>query len=258
MTGGLRALVAASRPATPRLEPRPVSRFEVERKPMEARGSEELDAVEQPAEITVTPTRSRVDQVTHDAPSVQASDAPKRVAVAPVRIRIEPADRYDAVCDGPPVALAASPHQRAPLTQEPTFFTPLVINQISRSTPGPSPQLANGTASQRRSMAASDQAAPERPHRAPRRDAEYSGALVAPPLPVMLTTPAAPQVSPPRRRPGPSPTAQAQPAKPDVHISIGRIEVLATPAAAPTSREPRTATSPVIGLDDYLAERNAR
>ncbi|MET9265738.1 hypothetical protein [Amycolatopsis sp. NPDC004079] len=71
-------------------------------------------------------------------------------------------------------------------------------------------------------------------------------------------------VARPRPEPGPQPQQQLQqplvirrqkaPAQPDVHISIGRVEVTArpVPAAAPKPRQER---KPLLSLDDYLRER---
>ncbi|MFD2468078.1 hypothetical protein [Amycolatopsis silviterrae] len=44
------------------------------------------------------------------------------------------------------------------------------------------------------------------------------------------------------------------PAEPDVHISIGRVEVTARPAPAPVAK-PRPERKPLLSLDDYLRER---
>ncbi|ATY09817.1 hypothetical protein CU254_04580 [Amycolatopsis sp. AA4] len=44
------------------------------------------------------------------------------------------------------------------------------------------------------------------------------------------------------------------PAEPDVHISIGRVEVTARPAPGPAPK-PRQERKPLLSLDDYLRER---
>lgn len=66
-----------------------------------------------------------------------------------------------------------------------------------------------------------------------------------------------------RSRPGETPTLparpptarrQTEPAGPDVHISIGRVEIKAVPGPAPAPR-PERPRRPVLGLDEYLKER---
>ncbi|WP_370940138.1 hypothetical protein [Amycolatopsis sp. cg13] len=47
---------------------------------------------------------------------------------------------------------------------------------------------------------------------------------------------------------------QQAPAQPDVHISIGRVEVTARPAPA-AAPKPRQERKPLLSLDDYLRER---
>jgi hypothetical protein len=95
---------------------------------------------------------------------------------------------------------------------------------------------------------------------------------VAAALPAVLPTSAA-QPAPPsepvrafpvaRSRPGETPTLpprpptarrQTEPAGPDVHISIGRVEIKAVPGPAPAPR-PERPRRPVLGLDEYLKER---
>lgn len=60
----------------------------------------------------------------------------------------------------------------------------------------------------------------------------------------------APEPLPP---PAPAPTASS----PDVHITIGRVEVRATTAAHRPAARPRP-TAPVMSLDEYLASRDRR
>ncbi|MFF0148744.1 hypothetical protein ATK36_5933 [Amycolatopsis sulphurea] len=65
------------------------------------------------------------------------------------------------------------------------------------------------------------------------------------PRPVAAEPPRPPKV---RRRP--------EPTEPDVHISIGRVEIKAVPAPAPaTPPRPGRSRLPVLGLDEYLKER---
>lgn len=65
------------------------------------------------------------------------------------------------------------------------------------------------------------------------------------PRPAAAEPPRPPKV---RRRP--------EPAEPDVHISIGRVEIKAVPAPAPaTPPRPGRSRLPVLGLDEYLKER---
>ncbi|MFB9925202.1 hypothetical protein ACFORO_02650 [Amycolatopsis halotolerans] len=71
-------------------------------------------------------------------------------------------------------------------------------------------------------------------------------------------------VTRPRPEPGPQPQQQLRqplvirrqkaPAQPDVHISIGRVEVTARPAPA-AAPKPRQERKPLLSLDDYLRER---
>ncbi len=53
------------------------------------------------------------------------------------------------------------------------------------------------------------------------------------------------------------PVAPPQRATPDVHVTIGRVEIRAVPAATPQRPTRRAAPRP-LSLDDYLAERNRR
>lgn len=48
------------------------------------------------------------------------------------------------------------------------------------------------------------------------------------------------------------PAAQAAPAAPTVHITIGRVEVRANIATPPAAPRPRTASQPALSLSDYL------
>jgi hypothetical protein len=48
------------------------------------------------------------------------------------------------------------------------------------------------------------------------------------------------------------------PAAPDVHVTIGRVEVRAVPAAEPPSRARSAAPSALMNLDDYLRRRDGR
>jgi hypothetical protein len=59
----------------------------------------------------------------------------------------------------------------------------------------------------------------------------------------------------PSRQPLSIPAAQQSPSTPTIHVTIGRIEIRATPPSAPPQR-PRAA-APVMGLDEYLRQRNA-
>ena len=64
----------------------------------------------------------------------------------------------------------------------------------------------------------------------------------------------------PRRADGPRPAAIGRPgrapAPPDVHITIGRVEIRAVAAAPPARKPAPTATPPVESLADYLARRD--
>ncbi|MFE3175995.1 hypothetical protein ACFXPA_10810 [Amycolatopsis sp. NPDC059090] len=71
-------------------------------------------------------------------------------------------------------------------------------------------------------------------------------------------------VARPRPEPGPQPQQQLRqplairrqkaPVEPDVHISIGRVEVVARPAPAAAPKPPKE-RKPLLSLDDYLRER---
>ncbi|RJQ84794.1 hypothetical protein [Amycolatopsis panacis] len=78
-----------------------------------------------------------------------------------------------------------------------------------------------------------------------------AGPVRAHPVTRARPRPAAPEPPRPptlRRRP--------EPAEPDVHISIGRVEIKAVPAPAPaTPPRPGRSRLPVLGLDEYLKER---
>jgi hypothetical protein len=82
-----------------------------------------------------------------------------------------------------------------------------------------------------------------------------TGALVPQPIPVVLS--AAVPGQPLRRRADHHAAVVAAP--PEVHVSIGRIEVRAVTATDPARATDRTSTrSAVVGLDEYLAQRGSR
>lgn len=69
--------------------------------------------------------------------------------------------------------------------------------------------------------------------------------------------PQAPRVPPRRAEPRPVSVGDTgDPPEPTVHVTIGRLEIRAVPAAAPPARRARSV--PPMSLDEYLTERNGR
>lgn len=85
--------------------------------------------------------------------------------------------------------------------------------------------------------------------------AEINEASQHQPAPVV----ARPQVThaPPAEQAAPPATKEAstQAAAPTIQVTIGRVEVRATPLPAPAPKRPR-AKPPVMSLDEYLRQRN--
>jgi len=82
------------------------------------------------------------------------------------------------------------------------------------------------------------------------------GALVPAPIPSVLATANVRPAEPPGRLSATPLVVPTNPPQPDVHVSIGRIEVRANEPSAAAPAHPHTTTPlGVIGLDDYLAQR---
>ena len=254
MSANLRTVIAASRVTTPRLRPRPVSRFE-------SRGptSPEFDPEEANEREPVSPG---------SAPMMPPGTAPVTgvaVVVGGVRVPggdtaaghrgavprlidptpIVPVGRSAPTVLPPQLPVRAPAWQpNTPLAQPPTEALAAPVPELTRSV---------------RVRAQPDPVRSDAPAReVPSPPPPNLGVLVAPPT-VSPTLPAQQARSARRRTEVPQPAPDRSPA-PDVHVTIGRIEVRATPAATPpthTDDQPPT-RSAVVGLDEYLAQRGSR
>jgi hypothetical protein len=99
--------------------------------------------------------------------------------------------------------------------------------------------------------------AERREGRAPEREAERPGALVAARPPLIPTAPNPPQRG--RRSNAGEPAVEANPAsEPAVHVTIGRVDIRAAHEAAPPRPAPgRAARPPAMSLADYLHHRDS-
>ncbi|MGF1643973.1 MAG: hypothetical protein ACFCUJ_10035 [Thiotrichales bacterium] len=145
--------------------------------------------------------------------------------------------RPDATFDpntGPPPIPAMNPIEHAPLSATPTH------SHADGIAPSLTPSRSTATATIPRP---GDERAPP-----PDRDTVH-------PTPRRLLAESEPTPNPPPRQPGPVPNAPGTPAEPaEVHVHIGRIEVIANyPAPAPN--KPARPVRQPMSLDDYLAQR---
>lgn len=254
MNGGLRALVSATRATTARLEPRPVSRFEAEPLAVNRDAPDVVEVAERRPEPTVYPARA----ATHTDGSSGVAEA---VPAAPALVSIRPPDRRQ------PLPVPQRRDQRPPLAppaalpQGPGPKPETIVSAAAPTTrlqpPSPPGDSTKGAARKHHPDTDTVRPVSVRHGRPVQPDTRPEGVLVASLRHPLPTAPAV-RTPPARRRSGIPAPAPQQPQPPDIHVSIGRIEVRATPAGPTAPREPRAATSPVIGLDDYLAERGAR
>ncbi|KAA8884192.1 hypothetical protein F3087_35155 [Nocardia colli] len=282
MTGGLRALVAAGRAQTPRLRPRPMSRFEPG-----GMGAADIDteAVPQVRARTVEPTVSEAVR-SESAPAPRPAAPPRPDAPVP-RIRLR--DRRIPEPDGadrsavqamlrPSAPVPAQPAlaqdereaARVPVARDETTDPSAVLRPAAPVPIAPAHDArerptvivahndsADEPVATRRREIPSEPPPTERPARPATPVEKERGALVPPrtPLPAVATSRTGRRID--QRAPEQDSPTHDSVSEPVVQVSIGRIEVRATqtPAAAPAESGRRSA---VIGLDDYLSQRGAR
>lgn len=258
MTGHLAALAATAQGATPRAVPRPRSRFEVsggwlDRGAAESLTEEAIDvAAPRPrraAAPDVPPARA-VTAVRRDAPAAAVSTMIAPPVAGPAQRRARP-ESEPPVAHVPDVRAAASvappPAVRRPL--EPRdgrkpIITEQGIASVTPTTPAHAPRATEAPA------AVPPALRPQATLPLPRPIALPVGALVPPPLPPSAPV-AVPATQPPR-------TSAALADAPDVHVTIGRLEIRTGPGrAGPTER---TGAAPAAGLrtlEEYGAARAA-
>lgn len=184
----------------------------------------------------------------HDIANPPRSPVPARASIEPPAAHVTPAPRAPL----PTPARAATERPRELLQPPPAAASPA---RASAAEPAATPSVpARPTASLSPLPPRQVRVAPAR-QEAARRAPVPGGALLPAPSPVFATTPAA------SASPGPRRTVQAAAhaeravatTEPVVHVSIGRLEVRAAPAAA---APPRRREGPRPGsLDDYLRQR---
>ncbi|PXX60825.1 hypothetical protein DFR70_10916 [Nocardia tenerifensis] len=247
MNGGLRAMIANNRAQTPRLRPRPVGRFE-----SGGMSGPDIDteaAAPEPERVVERVAGER--DATVKTPSLSPERTPQE---SPVRLRdrrlrestperSERPMKQAVLHPNAPISAASTPVRDQPET--PTV-TAVHHHSTEQRIVTPHP------------VSKSEQRLDDPVRPAPPREPER-GALVPPPLPP-LPAPMIPRAAGPMnssvQQADSSSTAPS--AEPVVQVSIGRIEVRATPAE-PGVRKTEPAHRPaVIGLDDYLSQRGAR
>ena len=302
MTGGLRALVAATRSATPRLRPRPVSRFESIGRPLADTEFAPISEFEQPVDARMSPVEARAARVASKPARTREPDAPWDTVTAPQGVDHPPRTTESREARQPTTPRGVDHPRRTTESREarqPT--TPRGVDHPARTTESrearqpttPSPALAAARPRPIGAPATSPAPAPAQhrhpsPHPpAPVRDqptpprAEHrsvteatpvrpdpmprparaanaqGGALVPPPIPNIAATSHARAAESPFH---PDTTGSApHRTEPDVYVSIGRIDVRATPV--PVSAPTHAGTperSRVMGLDDYLGQQGRR
>jgi hypothetical protein len=247
---GLRALVAATRASTPRLRPRPVSTFEATGPAVPEHDIEIESSIEPPAPLVSTPPQ----------PSEPVQPAlPTRVReVAPQNSHA----RSRSVAAIPPTPTPPPPPPAAPHVH-PTGAPERRVAEHAvparRRSPAPQKAHAESVVASKVLAESPSDAAPSAVGRPGPTAPPYVGVLVPPPLPTALAAPVLRAMQPPRRSPAAPAPIGAERGQPDVHVSIGRIEVLANsaPPAAPTHSDV-AARRGVVGLDDYLTQRGKR
>lgn len=255
MSANLRAVIAASRATTPRLRPRPVSRFEASGPSLPEFEADSAETREQP--VSVVPANAAADTAPGaplavpaaapraDAPPAQTRAVPPSVDSRPI---VQAASQPKALIERHHPIAAPAPPEAAPRPPRPERLRPAPLPQPTDDVP---PQ-ARWTAEV--SVVRDGPRTRSTPNAAPR-----IGALVPPQRPTDLPTPSPPLPRSPRRRTDPLVPATSATPSPDIHVSIGRIEVRATPAATPPrTDDEKPARSTVVGLDDYLAQRGSR
>ncbi len=192
---------------------------------------------------TITPSLSPAEDTAHSMmmpPAVSASPAPERLPLQPGTAR--------------PPHRPVSPETEATLPPAPAI-TPLMAERVITETRlverAEPPQTRPPKAEQPATVPPiTTIPAPAPSSSGPLLDRERSAATQK--IIVTKTRPFTPPQTP-APLPSPPPAAAAAPPAPAIHVTIGRVEVRATPPAA--KERPHRSQSPVMSLDDYLRQR---
>jgi len=290
MTGGLRALVAATRSATPRLRPRPVSRFESIGRPLADTEFAPISEFEQPADARTSPVEARAARVASKPVRTRELDAPRDTVTAPQGVDHPPRTTESREARQPesrearqpttprgvdhPARTTESREARQPTTPSPALAVahprpigapatspapaPAQHRHPSPHPPAPVRDQPTPPPAEHRSVTEATPARPDPIPRPARAANPQGGALVPPPIPNIAATSHARAAESPFH-PDTTGSAPLHRTEPDVHVSIGRIDVRATPVpvSAPThAGTPERST--VMGLDDYLGQQGRR
>lgn len=239
MTDFLNHLVTRSLHPETSLQPRPVSRFE-----------QGLDPI--PASVDPTPSRERGEDRT--------TPPPARPVPRPTFLRedfLSPAEPHPM----PPVEHIPAPHRGrldAPerietLLQTHTLRERIIERPIFPAPINPAPPVTPSPTEIPRKEPSAPTIAPIAERHAPMQSLPTPLAPKAPafklPEPTVITPvirPVLPDILPAPKTSAPAPT---------IHVTIGRVEVRATPASAPTPSRPAKTPS-VMTLDEYLLRKN--
>jgi hypothetical protein len=161
-------------------------------------------------------------------PTTNSTFRPSAPTVAPPSNVIE---RTTIVSLPPEIQPALAPTPERIVIERPALVEPQPAAKASQ--PAPAPQIV---AQPPAAQAARD------PQPAPARAPLI---MPQPSITVIQARPALPAASQPT----------AAPSEPIIHVTIGRIEVRATPAPAPAAR-PKSAPTSATSLDEYLRQRN--
>jgi len=245
MTGMLKRLAAQAAGVPPAVRPRPRSRFEPLPGAPPAPNPPELDEERVAVQPRAQPAGSPIARRDGGDPphSTRAAPTPPSPpasvpTVGPEVVRTPPA-RTDHPSGMPVVERpAAAGRPSAAVPERP------IVRPVEPERPLP-PRVADGVQALASPTRAADSGLPT-------PVAPTPGALIGPPLrlpaaPVLVSTGS-------ERRPS-APVEQSSP--PDIHVTIGRIDVRA-PAPPPTVAAAPAATreAPGLGLTDYLRERS--
>lgn len=230
MSGYLTNLLARSRGSAEVMRPRIASLFEPVEAAAEATGqaSAELPAPERDEEAAASQTRIAMLEIPREVPL----ERPTLQAPVAIEQRLAP-QKLEST---PPSEAAAPPRAQAP-------------------SPPPAPQALPPKLEPPQPQKPEPQAKPLPAVSPGREKVGVVKEVLAPPPPDPIAPRQAP-LTPPARRPRLQPIANAQkapPAEPEVHVTIGRLEVRAVTEPPPRKKE--RAPSTVMSLSDYLKSR---
>jgi hypothetical protein len=192
------------------------------------------------------PSRHLAAEADEDAEPI-AADPP----TAAGRARPAPA----AARQVPARAAAEAPRDEAPSSRP--AHPPLPVVRAASSVEAP-PAAATSNRQAAASTTAEPESGPEssRPYAAPAPVRRPAPAEPAAPRPVLERS--LPARRPEAHRPSIRTAREAKPMPPDVHITIGRVEIRAVAAASEPERQAKPAPRPVESLADYLARRDGQ